>query len=102
MAAELDKSERWRHYFDRWGNRAYLFASELPILNRYKHLKPQELNLDFNPTAFKDLGGRYLFSAVKINNAKDNQLEFLASFTTDHSPWEIYLYELSSLKKLEK
>ena len=49
-------------------------------------------NLEFNTAAFKALGGNYIFSAVKINNFKQNKLELLKVFENEASAWKIFLY----------
>ena len=40
------------------------------------------------------MGGRYIFSALEIENYKDNHLKFHRTFTRDDSPWKIFLYEV--------
>ncbi len=39
-----------------------------------KGSKKELKNLDLNMDAFKGLGGTYIFSAIPINNAKENGL----------------------------
>ena len=57
--------------------------------NSKKRLKNVELNIDH----FKKMGGRYIFSAVPIENAAENHLSLENIFTSDTSVWKIYLYK---------
>lgn len=54
-----------------------------------KHLKNVELNIEH----FKKMGGRYIFSAVPIENAVKNNLYLEKTFVSKTSAWEIYLYK---------
>jgi hypothetical protein len=40
------------------------------------------------------MGGQYIFSAVPIKNAKENNLLFLKAFEDKESVWKIYLYKV--------
>ncbi|GER67786.1 DUF6044 family protein [Weizmannia acidilactici] len=94
IAKELDKSPTLKTYFDQWGNRCYIFVSELGKNYEFKKgsgVKIHHLNIDTN--AFKKLGGRYIFSAVPILNTKEEHLRFLKAFHNRQSAWTIYLYE---------
>jgi hypothetical protein len=91
---ELAKNKRIRKYFDKWGGRCYIFTSQLG--KRYmikkdskRHLKNLELNTD----VFKEMGGRYIFSALPIDNAEENQLSLVKVFESKTSAWKIYLYK---------
>jgi hypothetical protein len=97
MAPELDKSEALRTYFDRWGNRCYLFSEELGTRDRHfmvsKHQPPQSvLSWGFDAPAFKALGGEYLFSTVQIQNAAAIGLVSEGVFESAHGWWRIWLY----------
>jgi hypothetical protein len=43
---------------------------------------------------FKKMGGSYIFSAVPIENALDNQLILERTFQSELSAWKIYLYKV--------
>ncbi|TXC77017.1 hypothetical protein FS935_22910 [Metabacillus litoralis] len=91
---ELAKNKKIRTYFDEWGGRCYIFTDELGKHYMFKKNTKKTLkNLELNIEAFKDLGGHYLFSAVLIENAKENQLELERVFEADTSAWKIYLYK---------
>lgn len=94
IGKELKKNKRIRTYFDEWGGRCYIFTDELGKHYMFskkskKKLKNVELNID----AFKNLGGRYIFSSVPITNAEENQLTLDEVFETKNSHWRIYLYK---------
>lgn len=91
---ELEKNKVLRQYFDEWGGRCYIFVDELGKKYDYRKNSEKVINhLELNIQAFKDLGGRYIFSAVPILNAEENQLTFLKSFDHPDSAWKIYVYE---------
>lgn len=91
---ELAKNKKIRTYFDEWGGRCYIFTEELGKHYMFKKNTKKTLkNLELNIEAFKDLGGYYLFSAVLIENAEENQLELQRVFEADTSAWKIYLYK---------
>ncbi len=92
---ELNKNETRQKYFDDWGNRYYIFASELSNFENTKYDNVRLKNLELNTDYLKNLEGEYIFSAVEIINYKDNKLDFLHVFEDGISPWRIYLYKLS-------
>ncbi|TCP19974.1 hypothetical protein EV207_15610 [Scopulibacillus darangshiensis] len=94
IAPELAKNKTLETYYDTWGGRCYLFVDKLG--KHYMFTKKHNVvlkHLDFNIQAFKDLGGAYIFSAVKIGNAEENHLTLLKIFERQSSPWKIYLYK---------
>ncbi|UQD51026.1 hypothetical protein C0971_02545 [Bacillus methanolicus] len=95
IAKELEKNHKLKTYFDHWGNRCYIFVDELGKKYDYKkdsHVKIRHLEL--NTEVFKQMGGRYIFSAVPILNAKENGLSLKKVFDNKDSAWRIYLYEV--------
>ncbi|MED1468799.1 DUF6044 family protein [Bacillus salipaludis] len=91
---ELAKNKTVRTYFDKWGGRCYLFTAQLG--KRYmikkdskRHLK----DLQLNTAVFNQLGGQYIFSALPIDNAEENQLSLEKVFKSKTSAWKIYLYK---------
>lgn len=91
---ELAKNKSIRKYFDKWGGRCYIFTAQLGKHYMIKkdskrHLKHLELNTD----VFKEMGGRYIFSALPIDNAAENQLSLVKVFESKTSAWKIYLYK---------
>ncbi|MHC4563206.1 MAG: DUF6044 family protein [Planctomycetota bacterium] len=115
IAPELDRNERNRNkqiaagdrkigfdlkgYFDSWGGRCYVFSSELTGGSRYlctKDLDEEIERLVINRSAFREMGGRYLLSAVRIRKAEECGLSLLEVFEDDdrYAAWRIHLYEV--------
>jgi Protein of unknown function (DUF6044) len=98
MSKELEKNMKLKNYFDEWGNRCYLFSSELGnedksfLISRKDQPKAIK-NLAFNIEAFRELGGKFIFSTVKIENAKEIGITFVREFSHPQSWWTIYLYK---------
>lgn len=55
---------------------------------------PKIYNLDLNTEQLKFMGGKYIFSAIEIVNAEENDLYLLKVF--DDNIWEIWLYGVST------
>ncbi|MBT2681026.1 hypothetical protein J7E38_18710 [Bacillus sp. ISL-35] len=92
---ELEKNKKIRTYFDEWGGRCYIFTDELGKHYMFKkNSKKRIKNLDIDIEPFKQMGGEYIFSAVPIDNAIENDLKLDAIFTSDASAWKIYLYQV--------
>lgn len=96
IARELDKNEKAKEYYDWWGSRVYIFASELwPNYSRnYKGNECVVKKLDLDFFALYSMGGRYLLSAVKIDTKSNPNIVFLKKFEDDKSAWDIYLYKI--------
>ncbi len=95
IAKELEVNPIVRHYFDKWGGRCYLFTGQLGKhymvkKNSKRHLRQLHLNTE----QFKQMGGQYLFSALPIDNAAENQLRLVNVFVQKQSIWKIYLYKV--------
>ena len=78
MAKELAENEYNRVYFDEWGNRCYIFASDYygnAFLSKSEHAYYQDLNL--NTEALKEMGCDFLFAAGMIENAEDLGLDLV-------------------------
>lgn len=104
ISAELERNVRYREYFDHWGSRFFLTTQEIgrpkgaPYLPRslvdQRQLRVTDLRLDTE--AFRALGGRYLISAVPINNAEDLGLTQVSVHERADAAWRLHLYRLSS------
>lgn len=95
IAAELDKSPETAVYFDKWGNRCYLFNSQTGnywMLERGSGVVYE--GLEFDMEALAELGCEYLFSGGEIVDAAQMGLEPMGYFETDSSYWGIWLYKL--------
>ena len=96
IAAELDKNDWIKSYFDTWGNRCYVFYAERPGIYTVKKGSAQIENLELNTAALKELGCDYILSALRIENEAANQLKLLndTGFDTQNSYYEIYVYKI--------
>ena len=95
IAKELAKDKKLREYFDEWGGRCYIFVDELGKHYMFKkHSKRTIKRLQLNTAVFREMGGRYIFSALPIENAKQNQLALEKVFRSKQSAWTIYLYKV--------
>ena len=96
IANELDKDEQLKDYFDNWGNRCYIFSSELGkhyLFN--KNSDVEIVNLDINVQHLKNMGCEYLISAVPINNYQSIGLNYERPFESSDSFYKIFLYSIS-------
>jgi Protein of unknown function (DUF6044) len=95
MASEWAKPEaaRIRPYFDAYGNRCYIFPAELGMNCLIgKADKQVVLDLRFNSAAFRQMGGRYVFSAVEIKKAASLGWRQIGVFDDAESYWRIWVY----------
>ena len=96
ISRELEKDYNLKSYYDNWGNRVYLFSSELG--RNFNHKSGNEIvlkNLEFNWKALYNLGARYVFSSVQIDNTKISEIVFEKKFVNIDSSWDIYLYKIN-------
>ena len=95
IAPALDTAEGNRVYFDDWGARAYLFSgSDENTYVPYRDLGLTDCSLQINPEAYKELGGKYIFSTIEISNAKELNFDLIVACTEEKSPYTIYVYEV--------
>jgi hypothetical protein len=90
---ELAKDEGLRRYYDNWGSRVYIFSSELGHNWLHVHTKVVR-NLQLDPVSLRELGAKYLLSAVPIENATQNSLQLLKTFRHPNSWWTVRLYQV--------
>lgn len=92
LAPEFEIDENNQMYFDNWGGRAYLFSTEIeyaPVHNMVQ----QEADLLIDTKVFEKMGGKYIFSRVKIRNAENLELGLIGCYQNQKSPYVIYVYE---------
>ena len=95
IAPELNKNQELKKYFDDWGNRCYVFVDELGKGTTFSKNDTKKIHsLDLDTRAFKDMGGKYIFSSVEIVNHQQNNLKFESHFSNVESYWDIYLYRV--------
>lgn len=94
IAPALDKVESFRIYYDDWGARAYLFAGvDENVYEPVRNLEISDTNLYIDADAFRKMGGKYIFSRLKITNVDELKLHLRGIYTDTSSPYTIYLYE---------
>lgn len=96
ICKEIDKDCDLKDYFDKWGNRCYLFSAELNfeyIWGRDDNKKVRNLDIDINELT--KLGCQYIFSAAEILNYKDLGIELKNSYTLNNSYYKLYVYKVS-------
>ena len=94
IAGELAKSPALATYFDAWGVRCYLLSSELG--RHYLWGKQPGRTVQhyaFDAHAFRQLGGRYVFSAVRLAHPQESHLRLLGVFDDSDAYWQLHLYE---------
>ena len=92
----LEKSDYLRASFDDWGNRCYLWCAQ--IAGYYNHEKHTSYfwNYAIDTKAAKDLGAKYILSAVYLTDPEATGLKRVReeAFETQDSYYAIYLYEI--------
>ena len=56
-------------------------------------MEKDSARLLIDPTIFQELGGKYVFSRVKITNIYDLNLEEFGIYEEENSPYKIYVYK---------
>lgn len=97
IAPELARNEWLADYYDDWGNRCYLFSSEIPGYYNIQKGSFWYNDLQLDTSALHELGCDYILSAAYIVNAEELQLELLQedAFETESSYYRIYIYRLN-------
>ncbi|MDR2207309.1 MAG: DUF6044 family protein [Flavobacteriaceae bacterium] len=92
IRGELNKNKELQTYFDKWGNRCYLFDDEIGRLGRYKTRKTKTASLDVDYDLLKQkLNCQYIVSAVEIENLGEH-LKLQKVF--ENNVYKIYLYKV--------
>jgi hypothetical protein len=79
-------------FIENWGSKCYLIAGEYDY-DEYQQGDVIE-NFYVNAELFYAMGGRYLLSGYKINNAAENHLHLQKVFISSRSFWSVYLYSI--------
>ncbi|MEO1435827.1 MAG: DUF6044 family protein, partial [Bacteroidota bacterium] len=105
IGPEIEKDTFMRKYFDDWGNRCYLFSTELGWRDNAfmigKDSKQVIENLDINTSQLFNMGGRFILSSLPIGNHLDLNLQLEKQFDHPDAFWTIYLYRLHEAAKDE-
>lgn len=98
IADEIRKSETIKLKYDYGGAQAFIYSSEL--VDRYFNncMKSEKNvlinNLSINTEHLRSMGGKYIFSAVPINNYTQLKLSFEKMFGDSISVYNVYVYKL--------
>ena len=93
---ELAANDSIRGYFDNWGNRCFIYTSELGTGFDIYRGENTEVEIHINTSELKKMGGDYVFSAVKIVNADELGLVSISAepFIKDADSYGIWVYEV--------
>lgn len=95
IAPALERVEESREYFDSWGARAYLYSgTDLSIVNASRSYSVTDRDIYIDVDAFKELGGRYIFSRIELTNAQEKGLTLAGTYRNDSSPYVLYVYQV--------
>ena len=96
IAPELERNAWLKDYYDNWGNRCYLFSSEIPGYFNIEKGSFWYNDLQLDTDALKALGCDYILSAAYIVNAADIHLQLLSQepCQTPESYYAIYIYKI--------
>ncbi len=94
IAPELEKSDKHRISFDKWGGECFVFSSEIQYRPEFIPFETELQNLELNTTALYHLGGRYIFSALEIKNYQENNLELYNKYTDESTPLTLWVYRV--------
>jgi hypothetical protein len=96
IAPELAKNEELRLYYDNWGNRCYFYSAEIGNYCLVKKDAGLSIkHLDDNTTQLKEMGAKYLFSALPLENTTDKyRLLNPVPFRSEDSYYQLYVYEI--------
>lgn len=93
---ELNKNEYLRNHFDGWGNRCYLWCAQIPGYYNFEKYTSYFWDYDINAKAAKEMGAKYILSAVYLVDAQQDGLRLVREepFETQDSYYAIFLYEI--------
>ncbi len=93
IAPALERVEETRIYYDDWGARAYLYSgTDLSIVNATKTVYATDDEIYIDAQAWKELGGKYIFSRIKLSNADEKNLNLVGDYTSEDESYTIYVY----------
>ena len=94
ISKELEKSKSLKNYFDNWGNRCYIFSSEIgPNYLMMNQNKKVINNLELNTKLLYEENCKYIFSVIPILNS--NKMNINLENTFQGLYWKIYLYKIN-------
>ncbi|MCR5591273.1 MAG: DUF6044 family protein [Lachnospiraceae bacterium] len=91
IAPELEIDPDNMDYFDNWGGRAYVFSPDCES-KKYYSIPVDESVMHIDPDAFAQMGGKYVFSMVKVANADELGLTEKGVYSLDGSDYTVFVY----------
>ena len=93
IAPALDRVEASRIYYDDWGARCYLYGgTDVSIVSNSKSFDVKDHDIYIDTDAFRDMGGKYIFSRYELTNAADSGLSLVKKYSVVDVPYDIWLY----------
>ena len=93
IAPALDRVEASRIYYDDWGARCYLYGgTDVSIVSNSKSFDVTDHDIYIDTDAFRDMGGKYIFSRYEITNAADKELNLVKRYSAADVPYDVWLY----------
>ena len=93
IAPALSRVEATRIYYDDWGARAYLYSgTDLSIVSATKTVYATDDTIYIDTEAFRELGGTYIFSRIRLANAEQADLELTGEYGAADGSMTIYVY----------
>lgn len=94
IAPALERVEASRIYYDGWGARVYVYSgTDASVVSATKTMYVTDYDLYMDTEAFEELGGKYIFSRIGLENATELGLTLVKVYEQEKSPYVIYLYE---------
>ena len=95
IAPALDRVEASRIYYDDWGARCYLYGgTDVSIVSNSKSFDLTDHDIYIDTDAFRDMGGKYIFSRYELSNAADSGISLVKKYSADDVPYDIWLYSV--------
>lgn len=93
IAPALDRVEASRIYYDDWGARCYLYGgTDVSIVSNSKSFDVTDHDIYIDTDAFRDMGGKYIFSRYELTNAADKGLNLVKKYSAADVPYDVWLY----------
>lgn len=92
---ELEKNSAVSSYFYEWGNRCYLFCSDLSgayMVSGNSDIKVSGTEFDYD--LLRDMNCKYIFSGGELTDAESLGLSLFNVYCDDTSFWKIWVYSL--------
>ncbi|WP_408070071.1 DUF6044 family protein [Butyrivibrio sp. JL13D10] len=98
IAPALDRKENTRIYFDDWGARCYIYSGtdDSIVMATRSMTGVTDNNIYIEDKALSELGCKYIFSRIELNNADEKNLSLKGAYDDSSSPYIIYVYELKN------